>query len=100
MLPHKYHADFTYRFVAKGENEDKFFDTKGDEYYPTKQTPEKAKYKTPSGRAAFFHTLQISAGYTILKGLDINGSFSWTAANGRVSGHSVAFQTSVIYSIR
>lgn len=100
VLPHKYHADFTYRFVAKGENEDKFFGTEGDEYYPTKQTPEMAKYKTPSGKAAFFHTLKISAGYTILKGLDINGSFSWTAANGRVSGHSVAFQTSVIYSIR
>ncbi len=100
VLPHKYHADFTYRLIAKGENEDKFLKEESDAYYPTKQTPEKAKYKTPSGRAAFFHTLQISAGYTILKGLDINGSFAWTVAHGRVRGHSVAFQTSVIYSIR
>ncbi len=95
-----------YRFMAKGENEKKFFEyaTEGvKDYYPTefgKEGYDMAKRKSPSGDPAFFNTLKLSGKYNILKGLDINSSFSWTIVSGRLSGHSIDFSSAISYSIR
>ena len=99
IFPHKYKADITYRFVSKGENEGKFFAAE-KEYYPSKDNPSPAKYKTPSGNPTYFHTLQLMGEYSILQNLHINGGLSWTIAHGKINGHSVDFLCAIIYSIR
>ncbi|UTC74080.1 hypothetical protein E4O03_07395 [Treponema sp. OMZ 792] len=99
ILPHKYKADFMYRFVSKGENEEKFF-TAEEKYYPSETNPAPAKYKTPSGNPTYFHTLQLTGEYSLLKNLHINGGLSWTIAHGKINGHSVDFLCGIIYSIR
>ena len=99
IIPHKYKADLTYRFVSKGENEEKFFKATGD-YYPSESNPDPAKYKTPSGNPTYFHTLQLMGEYSILQNLHINGGLSWTISHGKINGYSVDFLCGIIYSIR
>ncbi|UTY23592.1 hypothetical protein [Treponema denticola] len=99
IFPHKYKAELTYRFVSKGENEEKFFKAK-EIYYPSETNTAPAKYKTPSGNPTYFHTLQLTGEYSVLQNLHINGGLSWTIAHGKIKGHSVDFLCAIIYSIR
>ncbi|WP_024468518.1 hypothetical protein [Treponema pedis] len=102
--PHKYRAAFTYRFLCKGENEEKFFNSidKGEYYYPIhyKEGVKMAKWKTPTGTVSYFHTMQLESSYTIIKNLNINAALSWTIARGKINGHSVDFSTYIMYSLR
>ena len=62
--PKKYRAQFRYRFLAKGENEEKFFDpaqeTGTNIYYPPSDRYDSSTdAKTPSGYPTYFHTFSI-----------------------------------------
>ena len=102
--PRKYRASFSYTFLCKGENEEIFFKKADKKYYPSNFPKEEgvkmAKWKTPTGNPAYFHTLELEAYYNIIKNLDLTGSISWTIAHGKVKGHAVYFSTGISYSVR
>lgn len=101
--PHKYRVSLTYTFLCKGENEELFLNADKKWYpthFPKDEGIQMAKWKTPTGNPAYFHTLQLEGFYNIIKNLDLNASIQWTIAHGKVKGHSVYFSTGLSYSVR
>lgn len=103
--PQKYRAKLGYRFLVKGENEEKFFDPKQetgkDIYYPPKyQYKPIVDAKTPSANLAYFHTISLEGSYRVIKQLELNAGLNWTIVTGKKSGHAVDIYSSVKYTIR
>ena len=103
--PQKYRAKLGYRFLVKGENEEKFFDPKQetgkDIYYPPKyQYKPIVDAKTPSANPAYFHTISLEGSYRVIKQLELNAGVNWTIVSGRKKGHAVDIYSSVKYTIR
>lgn len=103
--PQKYGAKLGYRFLVKGENEEKFFDSKQetgkDIYYPPKYHYNPiVDAKTPSGNPAYFHTISLEGSYRVIKQLELNAGLNWTIVSGRKSGHAVDIYSSIKYTIR
>lgn len=103
--PKKYRAQFRYRFLAKGENEEKFFDpaqeTGTNIYYPPSDRYDPiTDAKTPSGYPTYFHTFSIEGTYTVLRNLELNGGMHWTIAHGKKGGHALDCYAAVKYAVR
>ena len=100
--PKKYGAKLRYRFLVKGENEEKFFEhPNNDVYYPPSKTYNPlARAKTPSANPSYFHTLSLEGSYTVIKNLEMNGGLNWTIVTGKRQGHAVDIYTGVTYTIR
>lgn len=105
--PKKYGAKFRYRFLVKGENEEKFFDPqyekpgKPEIYYPPADRYEPiAQAKTPSANPAYFHTLSLEGTYAAIKQLTLNAGINWTIVTGSKRGHAVDIHTGITYAIR
>lgn len=103
--PKKYRAQFRYRFLAKGENEEKFFDpaqeTGTNIYYPPSDRYDPiTDAKTPSGYPTYFHTFSIEGTYTVLRNLELNGGMHWTIAHGKKGGHALDCYATVKYAVR
>ena len=101
----KYRAKLGYRFLVKGENEEKFFDPKHetgkDIYYPPKyQYKPIVDAKTPSANPAYFHTLSLEGSYRVIKQLELNAGLNWTIVSGKKTGHAVDIYSSVTYTVR
>lgn len=92
----RYRADFSYRFVAKGENGNIFFQNK--KHYP--ENANEAVIQTPFGTPAYFHTLTLSGEYAFLANLRINARLAWTIMHGRQAGHAVEISAALCYSVR
>ena len=105
--PQRYRAKLGYRFLAKGENEDHFFDPNKEKpgkphiYYPDADHYEAiAQAKTPSGNPAYFHTISLEGSYRVIRQLELNAGLNWTIVSGRKSGHAVDIYSSIKYTIR
>lgn len=100
--PKQYSAKLRYRFLAKGENEEKFFEhPKNDVYYPSRDEYNPlARAKTPSLNPSYFHTISLEGSYTVIKNLDLSGGLNWTIVTGKRQGHAVDIYTGVTYTIR
>lgn len=103
--PQKYYAKFGYRFLVKGENEEKFFDptqeTGKDIYYPPKYHYDPiVDAKTPSANPSYFHTISLEGSYRVIKPLELNAGLNWTIVTGKKSGYAVDIYSSVKYTIR
>ncbi len=101
----KYRAKFGYRFLVKGENEEKFFDpnqeTGKDIYYPPKyQYKPIVDAKTPSANPAYFHTISLEGSYRVIKQLELNAGLNWTIVSGKKNGHAVDIFSSITYTVR
>lgn len=72
----KYGAKLQYRFLVKGENEEKFFkEPDNDVYYPpAKSYDPLARAKTPSAHPSYFHTISLEGSYTVIKNLELRGA--------------------------
>jgi len=103
--PKKYQAKFRYRFLVKGENEEKFFDPNqetGDHIYypPADHYDPIARAKTPSAHPAYFHTLSLEGSYMVIRNLTLDAGINWTIVTGRKRGHAADLYSGVTYSIR
>ena len=100
--PKKYGAKVRYRFLVKGENEEKFFkEPDKDVYYPPAKSYDPiARAKTPSANPSYFHTLSLEGSYTVIKNLDLTAGFNWTIVTGKRRGHAVDLYTGITYTIR
>ena len=101
----KYRAALGYRFLVKGENEEKFFDprqeTDKDIYYPPADRYDPiARAKTPSANPVYFHTLSLEGSYRVIKQLELNAGVNWTIVSSKKNGHAVDVYSSVKYTIR
>lgn len=99
--PKKYTAKLRYRFLVKGENEEKFFEhPDNDVYYPPSKTYDPlAQAKTPSANPSYFHTLSLNGSYTVIKNFELSAGLNWTIVTGKRQGHAVDIYTGVTYTI-
>ena len=104
--PKKYRAQFRYRFLAKGENEEKFFDPAYERsgephiYYPPSDRYDPiTDAKTPSGYPTYFHTLSIEGSYAVLRNLELGAGMHWTVAHGKKHGHALDCYATVKYAV-
>ena len=99
--PKKYTAKLRYRFLVKGENEEKFFEhPDNDIYYPPSKTYDPlAQAKTPSANPSYFHTLSLNGSYTVIKNFELSAGLNWTIVTGKRQGHAVDIYTGVTYTI-
>ena len=100
--PKQYGAKLRYRFLVKGENEEKFFeDPNNDVYYPpSNHYSPLARAATPSAHPSYFHTISLEGTYTVIKNLELNGGLNWTIVTGKRRGHAVDLYGGVTYTIR
>ena len=103
----KWEAYLGYRFVAKGENEENFFDPKKEiapnVYYTFSDVAKVkhsdwARWNTPSGHATYFNTFKASFAYNIVKNLHLRGELAWTIASGKKQGHALDASISTEYN--
>ena len=103
----KWEVSFLYRFVAKGENEEHFFDPSKEiapnVYYTFSDVThvkhsDWALWKTPSGNPTYFNTLKASFFYNIINNFSLRGELAWTIATGKRRGHALDASISAEYT--
>ncbi len=94
----KWEVAFLYRFVAKGENEENFFNPDKEiapnVYYTFSDAKhvrhtDWAKWSTPSGNPTYFNTLKATFFYNIINNFNLRGELAWTIASGKRRGHAL-----------
>ncbi|MEL3906232.1 MAG: hypothetical protein P1P65_04265 [Treponema sp.] len=101
VQPKKYSAKIQYRFLVKGENEDKFFKDTSSAYYPkASQYDPLTDAKTPSRVPVYFHTFSLAGAYNIIKHLELSAGLNCTFVHGNKRGRAVDFYTGIKYAVR
>jgi len=103
----KWEVSFLYRFLAKGENEEHFFDPSKEiapNVYYTFSSLAKVKHSdwatwsTPSGNPTYFNTLKASFFYQLINNFSLKGYLAWTVARGKRNGTAYDASISAEYA--
>ena len=94
----KYGASLQYRFIVKGKNEEAFFNSSGNVYYPTDS--KMAQLKTPSGKPLSVHTISLEGFDEVYKNLTLRAGFEVSIFTGRKKQTGMYAYANAVYKIR
>ena len=105
----KWDVSFIYRFIAKGENEENFFNPKKEiapnVYYPFSDKARVrysnwARWMTPYGNVTYFNTLRLNFFYNVIQNFYLRGELAWTIAGGKRAGHALDASVTFEWSLK